>query len=512
MHTIRKRGRSAAVGPALLLGSLLIAACGGTGASADSGGVPDPGGAGGGGASGTAGAGGGQGGGASGGVAGGETGGFDPGGGASGSGAAGKPVQNTCTSVCGTVELCDDAHLGFDDDCNGKVDEGCPCTPGQQHWCFPGDPSKHGDAGCTDGVEVCQADGTWGECTFGTTIKSANPSCFGAATCTNLDVVPFATVALPKATQGFGADADPGSATYVVKCPPGVQTCPSVDTSTGTPTFQPLQSGEYPVTFTKTVAGVPHECKFSIFARAPGLRVELTWDNVGVESANPGGAKGPDLDLHVHRPNTTTPWLGADDCSVDNCRIDQFADGTGPTWFTDTADPHNWSKYADPSQNTCYFAPHGVGGQWKALGKGCHNPRLDLDTFACEKGVADPQDGNFCSPENVNFDEVPDKSWVRVAVAYFGTCTKTLPTHPTVTIHCDGSPVASLGPVGFDKPVTFEVADCGKKMWLAADVYVTKGECGIDCKVVPLHKDAAKAPVILDKQVVAKSFGPAYPK
>src|SRR5262245_6991251 len=38
---------------------------------------------------------------------------------------------------CAMTEQCND---GLDNDCNGKVDEGCPCSPGQVQQCFLGPP------------------------------------------------------------------------------------------------------------------------------------------------------------------------------------------------------------------------------------------------------------------------------------------------------------------------------------------------------------------------------------
>jgi hypothetical protein len=64
------------------------------------------------------------------------------------------PPPNPCGTQCGPTELCDPAHLGLDDNCNGEVDEGCTCNPGQAHWCFKGDPSYHGHPGCYDGSET----------------------------------------------------------------------------------------------------------------------------------------------------------------------------------------------------------------------------------------------------------------------------------------------------------------------------------------------------------------------
>src|SRR5206468_3912213 len=53
--------------------------------------------------------------------------------GAAGSFDAGMDATDPCAPTCGPVELCDADHLGLDDDCNGVVDEGCACMPGQAH-------------------------------------------------------------------------------------------------------------------------------------------------------------------------------------------------------------------------------------------------------------------------------------------------------------------------------------------------------------------------------------------
>lgn len=68
---------------------------------------------------------------------------------------------------CGPVELCDPDHLGFDDNCDGQVDEGCACVSGQAHFCFKGDPWYHSSPGCYDGTELCTPQGTWGPCLGG---------------------------------------------------------------------------------------------------------------------------------------------------------------------------------------------------------------------------------------------------------------------------------------------------------------------------------------------------------
>ncbi len=454
------------------------------------------------------------------------------GGNTAGAGGGTKPLCGAVATTCGATELCDEDHLGLDDDCNGVVDDGCDCAPGTSHWCFRGDPALRGTGTCRDGVMRCNEVGKFGSCGGGKQGVGDDSCVGGASVCKDLEAVPFATVQLSKGTAGYASDADPGSEKYAVTCPSGVQTCPAVAASTSNAaSFQPLQSGEYEVTYSKTVGGAAESCKYKVFVAAEGLRVELAWDNVGVEGATPGSAKGPDLDLHVHKPNTTTPWVfagGGDDCYFGNCTIDSYDDQTGPgdpapgpSWFSDTTSPHNWTLYPDPAKNSCYFAPRGTGDAWKAQKKGCHNPRLDLDNHSCDAAQTDPSHPAFCAPENVNFDELPDGAWIRVAVHYFGVCTKTLPTHPSLTLHCNGAPIAELGsvreggqlkPSGYDGVVTFQPSDCQKAVWIAADVHVKKAACGYTCTAVPVYADKAKkTPLITTKDIAALAFGPGYP-
>jgi hypothetical protein len=64
-------------------------------------------------------------------------------------------------TVCSTgddnVEVCN----GVDDDCNGVVDEGCPCSDGETRECG----SDVGE--CETGLQTCDGTGTWGDCDGG---------------------------------------------------------------------------------------------------------------------------------------------------------------------------------------------------------------------------------------------------------------------------------------------------------------------------------------------------------
>ncbi len=85
-----------------------------------------------------------------------------------------------------TSHLTDSCGNGIDDDSDARIDEGCPCGPGEWQSCFSGLHVNRGVGICADGVQTCQASeglewGDWG-----------NTPCEGAR--------------LPEAEQCDGAD------------------------------------------------------------------------------------------------------------------------------------------------------------------------------------------------------------------------------------------------------------------------------------------------------------------
>jgi len=245
---------------------------------------------------------------------------FAGGGGAGGGsgGEGGGPPINPCGTGCGDEELCFGVNKGLDDDCDGVVDEGCACTDGQASSCFEGDPSYLGPEhpGCNAGTMYCTELGGWGPCEGG---NHATDMCFNADPlgCHPINVVPFGTVDLTTGPGNFNDDPAIDSAPVRGHVPPRRRPCPLPN---GTD-YTPLQSGEYTVTYTKTIDGVDTVCSFPLFVGARGLRVELSW-NFEDETV--------DLDLHMKKPMSVLPWVtgGAEqDCGYGNCVASDFVFG-----------------------------------------------------------------------------------------------------------------------------------------------------------------------------------------
>ncbi|HSN97554.1 MAG TPA: hypothetical protein VLS89_04615 [Candidatus Nanopelagicales bacterium] len=419
--------------------------------------------------------------------------------------------MNPCGTGCGPEELCDINHQGSDDDCDGIVDEGCPCTAGQATACFMGDPSYRNTPGCFDGTQSCTENGNWGPCFGGV---HATENCFDqdATGCHPIQAVPFQDVNLKVGTGNFSNNAVPGTEVWTVSCPAGVNPCPGVTGASPPDDYKPLQSGEYMVTYTKGVAGGGTEtCSYPLFVGAPGLRVELEW-------TNPSGPYGADIDLHLHQPNNTQPWSTSGsphDCGFANCTVGDFGLGS-LNWFPANGvppDPVKW--YLDPvmEKNTCFYAPRGAGQQWQANGMGCHNPRLDIDNIYCDPGSSDPNDSSFCAPENINVDYPPIGEWFRVGVHHYSGSNN---IYNRVKIYCNGALAADLGPTGYympENPVVFNTAGAGETYWLVADVRFQEGQCNTaTCEVVPLYLDAnLKTPFLTTETFVSTNFGPPYP-
>jgi hypothetical protein len=402
---------------------------------------------------------------------------------------------------CGSFEICGD---GLDNDCNGAVDDGCGCVPGAVQPCFLGPPGRRNVGACVDGTQRCEGSGefgNWGACTGGIwpaaneTCDSLDNDCNGCAdddpACCEVTLACPGPNDLPEAapftdyvidgTQFFAGAAASWSWTVVggpcdqlLLTTAGKTSYTLGGASTSAVTFHPTLSGDYTFTMTVvTLGGETLSCTFIVHVRGPGFRTELCWDTTGKA----------DIDLHVHRPGTTTPWftnsltgdtedVNNDDCYYMNCRALNFwPSAAGPDW-----------GYAWTALDECKGAPGGV--TWSLAGH-CHNPRLDIDNIK-EAG----------RPENINVDNPREGDTFRVMVHYFGGGLLGTPvTHPMVNVYCGGRLLATYGASpdvvnGFDKGSGFGEG----LMWRVVDVTThVGGGVTTGCDLAPLHPPGTSA-------------------
>jgi hypothetical protein len=399
------------------------------------------------------------------------------------------PRPDPCEPAeCQPAELCGEAGSGdgLDNDCNGEIDEGCPCSPGETRPCFAGRPSERGQGVCTDGLLTCDEFGLWTDCAGG--VFAQTEACDGADNdcdglfdedlpgCESPLDCPGTTVAAPLSTVALdGARIYDGvydSWTWEVFCPMTVESCPVPDDPASRDTsVYVIQSGAYHVRATIVIEGETFTCEQTIEVKGDGLRVELLWDTQGYGRGN------TDVDLHLHRPGTETDWFDdTDDCYFVNCKSDAHPSDAADWGYEDTAETE-----------VCDEAPHGHGSEWESLGY-CANPRLDVDVILCDEEETDSRSIEFCAPENINMDNPAPGDTFRIMVNYWSAHDFDGVTHPTVNVYCGGALRASFGAGGAAAElVTPGGLNPEADSWLVADVQFLVDECGVmDCRIAPI--------------------------
>jgi hypothetical protein len=422
------------------------------------------------------------------------------------------PVDPCGPAVCGPTERCgptNDGGLGsgngVDDDCDGRVDEGCLCQQGAMRACFAGPSDRRNVGRCRDGAMTCSELGLWADCTggVGPVDESCNgqdddcdgmvdeglEGCASALRCpAYVSLRPLSELAVD------GASIDPTARGFrwSLACPADVTSCPAIADPTARSIRVLLaQSGRYSLTVSVERAdGTSGECRVPVYVDGSGLRVELNWDTQGG-----AGSAGADLDLHVaaidRRRPTPATWFSNDDCYYATCK----SPGGVVQWSLGPTD----ARFAPTTDVTrCENAPPPWGARWRASGR-CWNPRLDTDTTQCDPTVRDPRDPSYCFVENVSVDVPPEDVTFRVAVNYYrdhGTCADSATgndvSRPHLFIHCGAGVRAELGAVDSGGLVSMKCQDnrgvgSANWLWLAADVRFVTNACGVrDCVVVPL--------------------------
>ncbi len=426
------------------------------------------------------------------------------------------PIDPCGIGPCGDTERCGPAipdggvgsGNGLDDDCDGRVDEGCPCSQGEMRQCFPGPADRRGVGRCADGRMRCTELAAWvgNECIGATspapeTCNGTDDDCDGAidedlAGCSGTLRCPPSVTAEPlRELLVMGRSIDPTATGFAwsLECPPSVMPCPSVP-APGADDLRVVlpNAGTFAVSVeVRRREGRTDRCRFPAHVQGRGLRVNLDWDRKGGEN----GTVGQDLDLHVvaidrRRPDSPR-WFTPDDCYFLTCK----APGQRVRWALDASD----NRFA-PAVNAsgCENAPSPWGAMWRSAGR-CWNPRLDTDTITCDPALRDARDARFCFAENVQVDLPPEDTVFRVMVNFYrdhGTCADSDPrndvAHPVVSVHCGGLERAALGTPDEgivamscrDNPTIGSL----NWSWLAADVVFRTNVCGVQgCQVSPLR-------------------------
>jgi hypothetical protein len=434
----------------------------------------------------------------------------------------GTECANPVADKCGGSEICGD---GLDNNCNGQVDETCPCIPGDVKPCFRGPPGRRNVGACQDGTQRCEGNeefGFWGDCTGGIApsaetcdtldnncngCKDDDPSCCETSImCPDskdlAEAAPFTDYVIngaqyfPGSTMNWSWTVEGGPCDRLLFTTSGktsfrlngMETNTISGASASTLTFRPTLSGDYEITMIVTASdGTQHKCILLIHVRGPGLRVELCWDTTGKS----------DLDLHMHKAGSATDWfltgkganenVNPDDCYYLTCKAPQFIAGTPPLscpQFGPLFGTPFQAEWGYSSSNIMECNGTAMGDCWTEVGS-CHNPRLDIDNIK-DKGV----------PENINMDNPKNNDTYRIMVHYYGDSnglSTTRVVHPLVNVYCGGRLLGTYGDTpnfvtGYDNGGG-DGSDFAGEKWRVVDVTTQVNGAGTTtgCALKPLH-------------------------
>jgi len=231
------------------------------------------------------------------------------------------------------VETCDD---GLDTNCDGLIDDGCGCDPGETQPCYSGSPSTVGIGTCQAGVQAC-ASGVW------------SPSCVGevlpaSETCDGLD-------------HDCNGVADDG-------CGCGDTVCSASETCTSCPEdcgACPASCGDSQCNGSETCTSCPEDCG----ACPPSCGdsqcngSETCTSCPGDCGACPGcpwGTQGEHGDPCPNVPQPTwrcvfIPSWNTNGSQV--CRVDPLCPTSAPCWVTYHLNPADCAACCDAYSSAC---------------------------------------------------------------------------------------------------------------------------------------------------------------
>ncbi len=335
------------------------------------------------------------------------------------------------------AERCGD---GQDNDNDGVADEDCPCEFGSTQSCFLGAPNSRRIGQCLDGSQTCvdRDDPHWGPCEGGILpgIEICDDKdndcngCVDEGECDVLLTCPIEDFAFPLSNYElrggdiYAGEVEADSWRWIVEAPVGSASDGADNPNSENTSVYLDVSGDYLVTLEVTVEGSVFTCTFIVHAQGRGLRVELIWDEFG----------NTDLDLHLHRPGSTSDWCDAEDtCYYANCD-----NGSSPNWG------YEMSTEGCPDGDAT-----------------CRNPRLDIDNI------------NGFDPENINLDNPNDGDMFRIMVHEYSKSSGVGDTLPEVRIYCGGVLSAELGVAPDTAPMTQGRTNCRGDTWRVADVTIS---------------------------------------
>jgi hypothetical protein len=463
------------------------------------------------------------------------------------------PLRRTCRAA--TTNECDGfsedpnapngaSGNGFDDDCDGLVDEGCTCgSPGTTKDCYLVPPSQTNNVSkkpvgwCEQNAKGSVACIRQGEFTvWGGTCRGAQP--------------PFAT---DKCARGdFDCDGEDQNPVGVdCSCKSDLVQCPSAPFVTApypSPSALPLKIDAKdwlvdPNLLSQTSGwkwtlrggdcdNIAPNPSFALFPTAVGSgtppgsvvsNIGSSGREKGRQVTQAGGVTNVvypafslsgdyilDMEVTVQgqpykcssKIEVRAPGLRAEACwdTMGNTDVDLHmvkVDG-----FGGSCPVLGWSDTC--GSQDCYFAncksgsfssmsrwasdtpaSNCVGWGSSASGSACPNPRLDRDNISCTTTQTNPNaPSGFCGSENINIDNPPDGSSYAIATVLYGSGGS--PTRPHVNVYCNGKRIVSAGydPIsGQQFPVLATSGGNNGDMWKFGLVSVTNGANGIDCTV-----------------------------